>query len=452
MALQTESREIDEGLRSVLLSDDNFWPAEPKSIRATGLSTSFIEALLCKHLATSGTSSGRAIAEAICLPFSILGELFDSLRTRQVVVLAGSAPFNDYYYTLTDQGRTRAAGYLQECAYVGPAPVPLINYMISVDAQAITSVAPSYEQLVEAFRGISVEPKMFASLGPAVNSSAGMFLYGSPGNGKSTLARRLTGCFGQKIWIPHALLEAGQLIKLYDAGYHQAIEANGDSLVRTLSHDSRCIQTLRPTVVVGGELTMDDLEIHYNQQSNYSEAPLQMKSNCGCLLIDDFGRQRIAPNELLNRWIVPLESRQDFLTLGNGKKIKVPFEQLVIFSTNLEPEDLVDEAFLRRIPYKIEVSDPGVEEFHFLFKLYCESFDCEYRKDVVNYLIDTHYRPRNRAMRRCHPRDLLSQVRAYCRYHRLELEIRPASKLEPGRRNVFRHHGVERISNQTTDR
>ncbi len=425
MASHTDTLEIDDHLRTVLFADDNFWPPEPKSIRDTGLSSAFIEGLICKYLGTVGASSGRSLAEAICLPFSILAELFDSLRTRQIVVHAGAAPFNDYCYALTDHGRSRTAAYLQECAYVGPAPVPLMNYVISVDAQAIAFVAPKYAELSEAFHDISVEPKLFASLGPAVNSGAGMFLYGAPGNGKSTLARRLTGCFGQKIWIPQALLEGGQLIKLFDAAFHRVVEEDGGNLLRTQDHDARWLQIWRPTVVVGGELTMEDLEIHYNHQSNVSEASLQMKSNCGCLLLDDFGRQRIAPNELLNRWIVPLECRHDFLTLANGKKIKVPFEQLIIFSTNLEPEDLVDEAFLRRIPYKIEVGDPNTEEFHYLFKLYCGSFDCEYRKDVVNYLIDTHYRPRNRAMRRCHPRDLLTQVRNYCRYHDLEMEIRP---------------------------
>ncbi|MBI3838389.1 MAG: AAA family ATPase [Planctomycetia bacterium] len=425
MATHADAHEIDDGLRSILLSDDNFWPAEPKSIRETGLNSSFIEHLICKYLATTGSSSGRSIAESLCLSFSILGELFDSLRTRQIVVHAGAAPFNDYYYALTDHGRSRATAYLGESGYGGPAPVPLMDYVLSVEAQAITFVAPKYAQLAEAFRDISVEPKLFASLGPAINSGAGMFLYGAPGNGKSTLARRLTVCFGQKIWIPQALLEGGQIIKLYDAAYHHIVEEDDGTLLRCQDHDCRWLQIWRPTVVVGGELTMDDLEIHHNPQSNVSEAPLQMKSNCGCLLLDDFGRQRIAPNELLNRWIVPLECRHDFLTLANGKKIKVPFEQLIIFSTNLEPEDLVDEAFLRRIPYKIEVGDPGVEEFHFLFKLYCATFDCEYRKDVVNYLIDTHYRSQNRAMRRCHPRDLLMQVRNYCRYNDLEMEIRP---------------------------
>ena len=197
-----------------------------------------------------------------------------------------------------------------------------------------------------------------------------MFLYGAPGNGKSTLAKRLTMCFGQEIWIPRALLDDGQLIKLYDPAFHHAVESQRKSLIKVAEHDRRWIKIRRPTVVVGGELTMDNLEIRHDPTSNVSEAPLQLKSNCGCLLIDDFGRQRIDPAELLNRWIVPLENHYDFLTLATGKKIQVPFEQLIIFSTNLEPEDLVDEAFLRRIPYKIEIGDPSEEEFHRLFELY----------------------------------------------------------------------------------
>lgn len=430
MAMRTATTDtntcvIDEGLRSALLSDDNFWPAQPKTIRETGLSTSFVEGQICKHLAATGTCSGRATADALCLPFSSLGELFDSLRTRQIIVHAGTAPFNDYYYGLTEHGRSRATAYLHECSYVGPAPVPLMTYVNSVDAQAISAVALQHSQLVDAFGDISVEPKLFARLGPAINSGAGMFLYGAPGNGKSVLARQITRCFGQKIWIPRAILAGDQIIKFYDAAFHQVLRTDEEHARHSRTCDARWLQISRPTVVVGGELTMDDLEIHYDRQSKVSEAPLQLKSNCGCLLLDDFGRQRIAPSELLNRWIIPLECRHDFLTLGNGQKIQVPFEQLIIFSTNLEPEDLVDEAFLRRIPYKIEISDPSLDEFHHLFKLYCKSFNCEYRKDVVNHLIDTHYRPKQRAMRRCHPRDLLTQIRNYCRYHGLEMEIRP---------------------------
>ena len=181
----------------------------------------------------------------------------------------------------------------------------------------------------------------------------------------------------------------------------------------------------RPTVIVGGELTMDSLEIRHDPASNTSEAPLQLKSNCGCLLIDDFGRQRIEPAELLNRWIIPLENRMDFLTLSTGKKIRVPFEQLIIFSTNLEPSDLVDEAFLRRIPYKIQINDPDESEFHHLFELYAIGSGCDYRPEVVEHLLRTHYRAHKLPMRRCHPRDLLGQVRNYCVYNGLPMEMRP---------------------------
>jgi predicted ATPase with chaperone activity len=195
-------------------------------------------------------------------------------------------------------------------------------------------------------------------------------------------------------------------------------------IIRQREYDLRWVRIQRPTVVVGGELTMDALEIRHDATTNISEAPLQLKSNCGCLVIDDFGRQRIEPAELLNRWIVPLEAGHDFLTLPTGKKIQVPFEQLIIFSTNLEPRDLVDEAFLRRIPYKIELGNPSEEEFLELFKLYAGRFGCEYRPQVVRDLLERHYRTHGRAMRRCHPRDLLRQVKNYCRYKRIPFEMR----------------------------
>ncbi|MBC8872123.1 MAG: AAA family ATPase [Planctomycetes bacterium] len=421
----TITQEISKELLSTLLSDDTFWPTEPRSMKETGLSEGFIESLVCKFLGHTGTSSGRRIADALCLPFGVIESLLASLRAKQVVVHAGSAAFNDYYYTLSEQGRRRARAYADACAYVGPAPVPLMDYVIAVEAQAVSAESPRRHQLEEAFGDITINSDIFELLGPAVNSGAGMFLYGAPGNGKSTLAKRITLCFGQEVWIPHAILEDANVIKLYDASYHHEVKGHSNGLIKLREHDRRWMKIRRPTVVVGGELTMDNLEIRHDPHSNVSEAPIQMKSNCGCLLIDDFGRQRIAPEDLLNRWIVPLESRHDYLTLSTGKKIQVPFEQLIIFSTNLEPEDLVDEAFLRRIPYKIEISDPDVEEFHILFELYADQFRCEYRKDIVDQVIAQHYEAAGRPLRRCHPRDLLSQIRAYCSYNDLPLEMRP---------------------------
>ncbi len=261
-------------------------------------------------------------------------------------------------------------------------------------------------------------------IGPAVNSGAGMFLYGHSGNGKSTLAKSITACFGQEIWIPRVIVDDSQLVKLFDPSCHHEVVQGTTGLLKGQDFDRRWIRVRRPTVCVGGELTMDNLEIRHDPVSNVSEAPLQMKSNCGCLVIDDFGRQRIEPTELLNRWIVPLESRYDFLTLPSGKKIQVPFEQLIIFSTNLEPRDLVDEAFLRRIPYKIELADPAEDEFLGLFAMYAKRLGCPYAPDAVAYLLDRYYRPANRALRRCHPRDLLKQVLDYCKYKRIPFEMR----------------------------
>jgi len=412
-------------LLSAILSDETFKPSEPASLADTGLSDSLIDSLVSKYLSVVGTASGRGIADHLCLPLGVIEDQLHRLRTRQFLAYSGSAPLNDYYYHLTDQGRQRAQTYLDACAYVGPAPVPLIEYVLSVEAQSIRAEAPRRAQLESAFADISTEPSVFDSLGPAVNSGAGLFLYGAPGNGKTTLAERVTRCFGQHIWVPRTLIEDGQLIKLYDPAYHEAVESSQDSFLKSNDHDRRWIKVRRPTVVAGGELTMDCLEIRHDPKSNVSEAPLQLKSNCGSLLIDDFGRQRMEPADLLNRWIVPLEKRYDFLTLASGKKIQVPFEQLIIFSTNLDPEALVDEAFLRRIPYKVHIEDPPEEEFHRLFAHCSPSMGFEYRSEVIEHLLATHYRPVGRCLRRCHPRDLLGQIRNYCAYNDLPLEMRP---------------------------
>ena len=411
-------------LLATIMADESFRPSEPTSLSETGLPVSLVESLILKRLAIVGLTSGRQLSNDLCLPFNLLDSLFTHLRSRQLIVHKGSAPLNDYNYALTDTGRERATIASQACSYVGPAPVPLMDYVLSAEAQTIRAESPKRDQLKNAFKDISINESLFEALGPAVNSGAGLFLYGEPGNGKSTLAQRITQCFGHEIWVPHAIFEDGQIIKFFDAAYHQRGQDDSDTLLSAAAYDKRWVKIRRPTVVVGGELTMDSLEIRHDPNSNVSEASLQMKSNCGCLLVDDFGRQRIEPQELLNRWIVPLESRIDFLTLSTGKKIQVPFEQLIIFSTNLEPSELVDEAFLRRIPYKIEITDPCQKEFHELFQIYCDKLDCEYRADVVDYLINTHFLPAGRRLRRCHPRDLLSQIRNFCVYNELPMEMR----------------------------
>jgi predicted ATPase with chaperone activity len=425
MTTDTTSAPAPGSLLAKLLAEDSFHPAEPRSIEETGLSAALIETLILKYLMLMGSATGRKISEVICLPFGLLEPLYQSLRQRQLLIYSGNTSLNDYMYTLTDQGRTRAKSYMDACAYIGPAPVPLPDYINSVEAQTIRAEAPKRKQLEKAFSDITVEADMFDTLGPAVNSGAGLFLYGAPGNGKTTLAKRITACYGQEIWIPQTLVEDGQFIKLFDAAFHEPMNKKSTSLLKAAEYDQRWIKIRRPTVIVGGELTLDSLEIRHDPNNNVSEAPLQLKSNCGCLLIDDFGRQRVSPTDLLNRWIVPLESRIDFLALSTGKKIQVPFEQLIIFSTNLEPSQLADDAFLRRIPYKIECRDPSGTEFHKLFRAMAKSFRCEYKPEAVDHLIEKHYKPFRRPLRRCQPRDLLSQVANYCSYNELPMEMRP---------------------------
>ena len=422
--MTNDTIDIESSLLQTFLSDERFWPAPPQTLAETGLSATVIESLVCKQLVVVGTASGRALADTVCLPFQLLEDVYASLRSRQLLTHAGSAPFNDYYYMLTEEGHQRTKTYQTACSYVGPAPVPLGEYVISVEAQSISTEAPTHADLVKACADITVDEQLFDLVGPAVNSGAGMFLFGAPGNGKSTFAKRITMCFGENIWIPRTLTEDDQLIKLFDNSCHDEIAQDESGMLKSKDFDRRWVKIRRPTVTVGGELTMDNLEIRFDRVSKVCEAPLQLKSNGGCLLIDDFGRQRIQPAELLNRWIFPLEMGYDFLVLPTGKKIQIPFEQLIIFSTNLEPCELVDEAFLRRIPYKIEIGDPSEDEFYELFKLYTGQFGCDHRPDIVKYLLDTHYRPHGRAMRRCHPRDIVKQVRNYCRYRQVDFELR----------------------------
>ena len=407
--------------------DESFRPSEVQDLQQAGLSATLVESLICKHLLMVGSRGGRRIADTICLPFGVLDPVFQSLRTRQLLTQTGSAPLNDCIYTLTEQGRIFARAEMEICSYSGPAPIPLDDYVVSVAAQTMRAESPKQAKLLKAFADIVVEPSLFRKIGPAIHRGKGMFLYGAPGNGKTTLAKRITACFEQTILIPYTLIEDGQIIKFFDESCHELVEDEAEGILKRLELDRRWARIRRPTVVVGGELTMDNLELTFDSVSKVSRAPLQLKSNCGCFLIDDFGRQRIEPSELLNRWIVPLENRIDYLTLVTGRKIQVPFEQLIIFSTNLEPKDLADDAFLRRIPYKIDVSDPTRQEFHELFRRVSESLGCDYRPEAVDYLVETHYLSTGRALRRCHPRDLLEHIESFCQYNELPFEMSPAN-------------------------
>lgn len=406
-------------------SSPEFLPIEPQTFRESQLHEGFVEALIMKFLLSVGAISGREISDQLKTPFLLVDELLRQMKSDQLVVHRGSAPAGDYIYQLTDLGRERARRLSEHCTYFGAAPVSLRDYIASVAAQSLVRQKPTQEDLQRAFHDLQLSESIFRRIGPAINSGRGMFLFGAPGNGKSSIAERVTRAFGDYIWIPRAVIVDGEIMRLYDPSNHEA--APNDKPVGLLDHqhiDRRWIRIRRPTIIAGGELTMSMLEVTLNSSTGISEAPLQMKSNCGTLVIDDFGRQRMPVDELLNRWIVPLEKRYDYLNMPNGKKIQVPFDQLIIFSTNLQPRDLVDDAFLRRIPYKIDVCDPTEEEFRKLFRDLAPKLGFEMCESAVDYLIDTHYRPISRPFRCCQPRDLLMQVRNFCQYLRMPLEMK----------------------------
>jgi len=408
-------------------SDQVFRPGAPETLEETQLTFEEVERLILKFLLSKGSAQGRVICGQICLPFQIVEPILRELKQEQVVTFKGAAQMGDYDFAITDYGHERAHRYNEECTYFGSAPVSLPDYLKAMEAQSVAKQEATEEDLQRAFSDLIINEKMLERLGPAINSGRGMFLFGEAGNGKTSIAERVTKSFGSTIWIPRALGIDGDIIRLFDPGVHETVEeaAADDGIFDLSGVDQRWVQIVRPTVVAGGELTMDELEVTQNQQTKICEAPLQLKSNCGTLVIDDVGRQAMPVDVLLNRWIVPLEKRYDFLNLPSGKKIQVPFDQLIIFSTNLEPKDLVDGAFLRRIPYKIEVPDPSEDEFRALCKLMAPTMGFELDKASIDYLIETHYRAAKRPFRACQPRDLLLQVRNYCIYKRKPKTLSP---------------------------
>jgi hypothetical protein len=394
-------------------------PPLPRTLADTGLAEDQVEQLLIKTLYT-GEASGHATAERLRLSWTILEPLVERARAERLVEVRGATGTGGaaYRYALTDGGRARARQYMDVNQYVGPAPVPLAAYVNEMHALAGRRSYVDRDRLRQGFSHLVVRDNVFEQLGPALNAGKALFLYGPPGNGKTVIADGLGRTLGGDMYVPHAIEVDGQIIRVFDPINHESLDTDETtaSVVTTARHDRRWVRIRRPVVMVGGELTLDMLDLGYNTLTKFYEAPMQMKASGGVFLVDDFGRQRIRPEELLNRWIVPLESRVDYLTLNTGKKFQVPFDVFVVFATNLDPASLVDEAFLRRIPYKIAIESPSLDEYTQIFELNCRRRHLRYHSVMVAYLQRRHYQPFGRPLRACHPRDLLDQVLAICRY------------------------------------
>jgi hypothetical protein len=398
-------------------SEAGFSPPEPTSLRASGLTDSDVEGLILKFLAARGDAAGWAICAQIKLPYFLVAERLNRLKDARLIGYRGAAGANDFMYQITDQGRETARRLTQTCTYFGSAPVSVQEYVASVMAQGISDRAPSPTDLRDAFSDMLLDPEVLDRLGPAIASGRGMFLFGPSGNGKTSIAQRITRTLGGNIWVPRALGVDGAIVRVFDPHFHVEVPFDWEASDLTPTPvDRRWVLIERPTVSVGGELTMDQLEVSTNPHTGISEAPLQLKANGGTLVIDDFGRQRMRTDDLLNRWIVPLETGYDYYSLHSGRRIQMPFKQVIVFSTNLEPRDLVDEAFLRRIPYKIAILDATESQFRTLFHLYARSLGVQLDNDGLDHLIHRHYHVHPRGFRFCHPRDLLLQVINEARY------------------------------------
>ena len=403
-------------------------PPVPLTLEEAGLSTDQVEQLLIKML-YSGEASGTTLSKRLRLSYAMLEPLIERLRREMLIEVRSASGTGTaaYLYVITDLGRDRARQYLGANGYVGAAPVPLAQYVAYMRALTDARGYIDRERLRSGFAHLIVGDDVLEKLGPAVNAGKAVFLYGSPGNGKSVLAEGMGRSLAGHMYVPYAIDVEGEIITVFDPNSHEALDAEPPvgSVVASAPSDRRWVRVRCPVVMVGGELTLEMLDLRFNHMSRFYEAPLQLKANGGVFLVDDFGRQRMRPEELLNRWIVPLESRVDYLTLHTGKKLQIPFDVLVIFATNLDPLKLADEAFLRRIPYKIEIQDPTPDQFARIFEINCRRRNVAYDTVALDYLQRVHYVPQHRPLRACHPRDLLEQVTALCRYRGTDPALTP---------------------------
>jgi len=397
---------------------ESMGPPVPEELSETGISEGFLCDLALKHLAMMPEPTTAAVAERLNLPRTLTEELLQKLYREKLIEVRLQKTVGATRYAMLDRGWDRVSRLLNMCGYVGAAPVSLDDYAHMMRLQSIPSDPASIETVRQAFHDLVLPDSLLQTLGCVINSRRSLFLTGLPGTGKTAVAERINGALAGAIWIPYAIEMDGLIIRIFDSHCHR--QAHEDYI--PAEYDRRWVLIERPLVVVGGELTLENADLTWSESAKFYEAPFQMKSNGGTLVIDDFGRQRVAPQDLLNRWIVPLERRVDYLALHTGKKIEVPFEQLVVFSTNLDEKDLADQAFLRRMGYRARVEPPTAEAYIEIFKrqAYTRGIGCD--QSVLDHII-TKYRIEHRQMKGCEPRDILDRATDICLFEKHKLEL-----------------------------
>jgi predicted ATPase with chaperone activity len=400
----------------------------PLSLAEAGLKRDLVEQLMVKALHFAGELTGFELTDRLGLSFPAIEPAIDSLKAQRLVEIVGGSSLGppSYHYRISQLGRERAGMFLDRNMYSGVAPVPLdqyVRYMTEFFAATPHTVSP--EQVRAAFSHLVLSDRVLNQLGPAVNANHSLFVYGPPGNGKTVISQAIRNLLVGDLWVPHAIEVDGSLITIFDPINHEALPLPQESagLESTQQVDRRWVRCKRPLVTVGGELTLESLELTYNPTAGLYRASVQLVANGGVLVIDDFGRQQSPPQALLNRWILPLEGRIDYLQLQSGQKIAVPFMVLPVFATNIRPADLVDEAFLRRIQYKVLAENPTPADFIEIFQRACNERGLPYDPSHVSYLLDSVLTPRQIAMRGCQPRDLINQAVALAKYRGLPHEL-----------------------------
>lgn len=415
-----------------------YFPRLPRSLSEIGLNRSFMHELILRTIYNLGRPTGSQISRSLGISYQVLGDLLQEMRSKDLIDIAGQSGVGEmnYEYILKPpRGQQAAEDALKKTEYFGPAPVPFDMYIQAVKAQTIRRFSVTRQNIRNAFQDLILTEDTLNEIGPAINSADSIFLFGYAGNGKTSIAERITRLLGDEIFIPYAIEADGQIIKFYDPIVHQRSLKTEDQFSDydnpfatendAQGFDQRWLKIKRPTIIVGGELTLSMLDLSYSQYGKFYEAPLQMKANNGIFMIDDFGRQLVRPLDLLNRWIVPLEKHFDYLSTITGTKLQVQFDVLLIFSTNLDPNQLADEAFLRRIKYKIEIKDPSEEEWRQTWKLVCDQNKVALDPAALDYILECWYKPFERPLRMCHPRDILNQMINIAEYNMERFSFSP---------------------------